>query len=209
MKPLKDGDVVSLEWVMSRRNFCQATLVGAAALLVPGCGGPLPRVGTGELEDPSGDSTAPGNNPDLSVSTGENADLATRGPVDMARSPSPDLAMNGGSNACPSGVVDSGQAPSGIAVNSAVFVLAVGGFICRDSSGWFAVSNRCTHQGRPVFWLGGEFFCPSHSAHFALDGTHKSGPGSGALTHYTLCVTGKGTIGISKTAVGQAQRYQF
>ena len=46
-----------------------------------------------------------------------------------------------------------------------------------------------------------------HGAHFALDGTHKSGPGSGPLSHWTLCITGNGlqTLEAMTGHVGQTR----
>lgn len=60
--------------------------------------------------------------------------------------------------------------------------------LCRDGSGYFALSLVCPHLGCRPAWQAGKklFLCPCHASKFAFDGSRLAGPTPRGLEHLTL-----------------------
>src|SRR5262249_38742246 len=130
-----------LQQQLSRRDFCQAAVVGVAALALPACGvgDDFERVGTGAI-DPEGNPIGPdfpadsvppdfaNVNPPVDMAHhpvdlkgSPPVDLKGAGPVDLAHAPPPpDLSQPVMAN-CPGGIYDTGKAPSAFGANTATY----------------------------------------------------------------------------------------
>ena len=81
-------------------------------------------------------------------------------------------------------------------------------FVTRDAGGLFAFDADCTHAGCPVTPASGGYFCACHGASFDDSGQHTSGPGSGYLQHYAVCVDASGNVTVDiKTTATPTQRF--
>jgi Rieske Fe-S protein len=74
----------------------------------------------------------------------------------------------------------------------------------RDSSGVYAMTMICTHQGCPINApSGGTFSCPCHGSQFDRNGAVVRGPAGRPLNHFAVEIDATGTIIVhTRTTVG-------
>jgi nitrite reductase/ring-hydroxylating ferredoxin subunit len=81
-------------------------------------------------------------------------------------------------------------------------------YVVKDAQGFYAVDTACTHEGVAVTIQGSGFYCPRHGATFDINGKHLSGPGSGYLQHYAVCVDASGNVSVDYTTdASNTQRF--
>lgn len=101
---------------------------------------------------------------------------------------------------CGTGAADVG-APSTFVLDKPVYFSTGRYFVVRDSSGIYAVTALCTHEGAVCTLTTGQYRCPRHGALFKYDGTIVSGPVSQPLKHYSACLLANGHVGVDTTKV--------
>jgi Rieske Fe-S protein len=85
-------------------------------------------------------------------------------------------------------------------VNVPKYVSAIAMFVVKDSSGFYAMTSKCTHQGVTLNnYSGGSFHCNAHGADFDINGAVQDGPTSKALQHYSMCTLSSGNLGVETT----------
>jgi Rieske Fe-S protein len=107
--------------------------------------------------------------------------------------------------------VDSGLKTTDLALNSVAYNSGQKIFLCRDATGYYAMSSNCSHSGCDIGMpgsgggvfsptnLASGFDCNCHGSQFHADGTVKQGPAGSPLLHYRLSVNGTKQIFIDKT----------
>ena len=188
---MSDGHVC--DGCVSRRRFCAATGASLLSVAIGGCGPSTPRVSEGSVEGPAG-TFGSGN--------AGGANVADAG-----------AASDGGS--CTPGTLVAGAAASYTIGTPRSFVNAVaaGGvrytiFVTQDANGFYAMDADCTHAGCPVSLQGTTYYCSCHGASFDANGQHTSGPGSGYLQHYAVCIDAGGNVTVDlQTPAAPTQRF--
>jgi Rieske Fe-S protein len=171
--------------MIERRVLLQLGLAGAAALLVPGCGGDAPGepnggsgtsggsaggagVGVG-VADSGGDVTGEGGACGSTCASGSNI-------VELPFATNQALANVGGSIV----IQAPGYRDPVWGLNRVV--------VAQPSAGMFvAFSASCTHQGCPVSFTGQGFYCMCHGSRFDLSGAVTGGPARRPLPKLQAC----------------------
>jgi nitrite reductase/ring-hydroxylating ferredoxin subunit len=173
---------------ISRRDFCAIACAGVGAVAIAGCeDGDVGVVQTGALG--GGDDQPPVDAPS-GVHPGD------AGVHDAPMGSNPDAGPTG--PACSGSPVDVGAA-SAFAMSSPVYFSTGKFFVVRDAGGLFAVSASCTHEGATCAVSSGRIRCPRHNALFNYDGSIISGPVSRPLSHFAMCITSSGHVGVMTT----------
>ena len=102
------------------------------------------------------------------------------------------------SGACSGTATDVG-APSTFVLNTPVYFSSGKFFVVRDSSGLYALTALCTHEGAVTDVQSGHFYCPRHGATFTFNGAIISGPVNRPLVHYSMCTLPSGHVGVVTT----------
>lgn len=112
-----------------------------------------------------------------------------------------DDAANG---VCPTtGAIDVGAASTFVA-GTPVYFSSGNFWVVRDAGGLFALTARCTHEGATTIIRSGEFYCPRHGSLFMFDGTVTRGPATRALSHFGMCITASGNVGVQTSVTAAA-----
>jgi len=126
---------------------------------------------------------------------GLGSDDLAGGPFDLA----------GASSTCPPGGLAAGAASALVA---GTYQHVTGGgnsvFVCRDTTGVFAMDARCTHEGALLTKQATRMYCSRHGATFDLNGQHPTGPANGPLDHYAVCVDTAGNLFVDPNTVVDA-----
>jgi len=107
----------------------------------------------------------------------------------------------GGANGSPAvfGDVSAGNVKD-VAVGSLALVGSEPVMLGRDSSGLYAMTNTCTHQGCDAEPFGSgasaTVRCPCHGSEFDRNGAVVHGPASSPLTHFAVELDSAGNITI-------------
>jgi len=152
----------------SRRDFC--ALAGSLALAA--CTQGHSGIETGPLGAGDDDGTPP----DATISQ----DAAVDAPPAAT---------------CGTGAIDVG-APSSFVLNTPKYFSNGNLFVVRDSGGLYALTARCTHEGKTCSVQGQNIHCPRHNAFFTFDGAVVSGPVSQPLKHFAMCTLANGNVGV-------------
>jgi Rieske Fe-S protein len=179
---------------LSRRDFCAFACLGAAGATLAACfDSGKGAVQTGGLDGTgdNGDGTI-----DASQSSGSGSGSNVGPHPDAGTGPTPD----GGVAATCSGTYTDVGTPASYTVNVPKYVSAIGMFVIKDSSGFYAMTSKCTHQGVQLNnYSGGSFHCNAHGADFNINGAVLDGPTSKALQHYSMCTLASGNLGVETT----------
>jgi Rieske Fe-S protein len=87
-------------------------------------------------------------------------------------------------------------AASAIGVGQAMFIPSSNLFVCRDSSGIYALDAECTHIGTTVTFVDAQsgFKCPLHFSTYDFNGEHPTSPAPAPLPHFAVCATDSGSL---------------
>jgi Rieske Fe-S protein len=182
---------------LRRRTF----LLGAAALA---CGGPSDTSDgdTGDTKATDAPGTSTGNDAPTTGSAGSDGSTGpdgTTGPVDPSTTSttstasststgdeSTSTATTGTGEACTPSGADTGLLVADFTVGACVAAMNVADtLVLRDDQGFYAMTNRCTHDGCPVPCpVGGTITCPCHGSQFNANGDVLAGPALSDLRHY-------------------------
>jgi Rieske Fe-S protein len=177
---------------LSRRDFCAFACLGAAGATLAACFDSGKAVQTGGL-DGTGDNNGDGT-PDAPQSSGSGSNVGPH--PDAGSGPTPD----GGVAATCSGTYTDVGTPASYTANVPKYVSAIAMFVVKDSSGFYAMTSKCTHQGVTLNnYSGGSFHCNAHGADFDINGAVEDGPTSKALQHYSMCTLASGNLGVETT----------
>jgi nitrite reductase/ring-hydroxylating ferredoxin subunit len=172
---------------LSRRDFCAFACMGAAGAALAACF----DSGTGAVQTGGLDGTGNGNPLPDAPGSGSNV-----GPHQDGGTGSTD----GGVAASCAGTYTDVGAPSSYSLNVPKYQSAIGMFVVKDSGGFYAMTNKCTHQGVALNnYSGSSFHCPAHGADFDINGAVLDGPTSKALQHYSMCTLASGNVGVETT----------
>ncbi len=189
----------------SRRDFCA---VAGASLLTVGLAGCSPaapaRLSEGAVGTVAVDSGSAGG-----------GGAAGDGLADGGESGGGGAAGGGGASSCTPGTLAAGAASSYTvgAPKSFANAVSAGGepytiFVTKDAGGFYAMDADCTHAGCPVALQSTTYYCSCHGASFDANGQHTSGPGSGYLQHYAVCIDAGGNVTVDlRTAATPTQRF--
>ena len=114
---------------------------------------------------------------------------------DSGDMPGPDAAASDAGGTCGTGVTDVG-APSTFMLGKPVYIASKNLFVIRDSSGLYALTARCTHQGVTITARTSDFMCSGHGATFDFNGDVTQGPASTPLQHYAMCTLPSGNVAV-------------
>lgn len=75
-------------------------------------------------------------------------------------------------------------------------------FVVRDSRGFYALRNVCTHNGCNTDFNSATsaFECPCHGSRYNFDGTVKNGPAPLPLGSYPICRNGAGKLAVDTSS---------
>ena len=165
---------------LSRRDFCALASLGLAAAGCLGSGNG--SVQTGGL-DGTGDGNGGGPDAGSGAVTHPDGSVAT---------------TDGGTTtaATCSGTYTDVGAPSTYALNTPKYNSATKMFVIKDSSGYYALTAKCPHQGVTINYAPTSFHCPAHGADFTVTGAVIDGPTSKALQAYAMCTLANGNLGV-------------
>jgi Rieske Fe-S protein len=100
---------------------------------------------------------------------------------------------------CPAtGAIDVGP-PSMFVAGTPVYFQSGNFWVVRDANGLYALTARCTHEGATTVVRAGDFYCPRHGSLFTFDGAVVRGPATRPLTHFAMCTTASGNVGVQTT----------
>jgi nitrite reductase/ring-hydroxylating ferredoxin subunit len=222
---MRDDD--SCSGCVSRRKFCAASGLSLVALSV-GCDPSTPpRVIVGGVDDPTGGGVGGVGNGGAGGggtggsggsggggaggSGGVGGSGGTGGAGGSGGSGGSGGTDGGTGPTCSAGNVSCGAASSYATGAAKRFTLRSQGYdfyVVKDAQGFYAVDTACTHAGCPVDPSSSGFHCACHNAYFDLNGKHTSGPGSGYLQHWTVCVDAAGNVTVdSNTPATPTQRF--
>jgi Rieske Fe-S protein len=111
---------------------------------------------------------------------------------------------DGAMGLCPStGAADVGPASKFVAGVPTYF--SAGNFwVVRDANGLYALTARCTHEGVTTVVRSGDFYCPRHGSLFTFNGAVVRGPATRPLSHFAMCMTASGNVGVQTTVTVDA-----
>lgn len=171
---------------LSRRDFCAFACLGTAGAALAACF----DSGQGAIQTGGLDGT-----PDAPSSGAGSGSSVTSHP-DGGTASTPD----GGIVATCAGTYTDVGAPSSYTLNVPKFVSSIAMFVVKDTSGFYAMTSKCTHQGVGLNnYSGGSFHCDAHGADFNINGAVLDGPTSKALQHYSMCTLASGNLGVETT----------
>jgi len=162
---------------LSRREFCGLGVGLGVGLALVGCtDGSLGVVQTGPLGAGDDDGMT-----DASMSS---PDGSTTNPPDAPQG-----------STCGTGALDVGAASSFVTGTPKYFSNGTL-FVARDAGGLYALTARCTHEGKTCTIQSQQFYCPRHGARFTFNGAVVSGPVSQPLKHFAMCTLANGNVGV-------------
>jgi nitrite reductase/ring-hydroxylating ferredoxin subunit len=179
---------------VSRRDFCAFACLGAAGATLAACfDSGKGAVQTGGL-DGTGDNNGTVDAPSAGSGSGSGSNVQPH--PDGGTGPTPD----GGVAATCSGTYTDVGTPASYTVNVPKYLSSIGMFVVKDSSGFYAMTSRCTHQGVTLNnYSGGSFHCNAHGADFNINGAVLGGPTNTPLAHYSMCTLASGNLGVETT----------
>lgn len=76
-------------------------------------------------------------------------------------------------------------------LNAGGYIYTNGVIVAKTQAGnYIAVSEYCTHQGYPVNYSNGQFYCPAHGSLFSATGSVLQGPAGSPLILYKVSLSG-------------------
>ncbi|CAN5643979.1 hypothetical protein BH11MYX1_BH11MYX1_52160 [soil metagenome] len=164
---------------LSRRDFCAFACLGIT--LASGC----LDSGSGSVQTGGLDGTNGG--PDAGSGAAVHHDAAVG---------TPDAPVTAAT--CSGSFTDVGAA-STYTLNTPKYVSAIGMFVIKDASGFYALTAKCTHQGVTLTRQTTKFHCNAHGADFTFTGAVIDGPTTKALQAYAMCTLANGNLGVETT----------